>query len=303
MNRVMFSVHRLTVFVLTMALLVLAADLQAGPPKNEYPIPGKPVSSTSELPPDDTIFMLTPSPDFGVESGYAGYGDNKGYKSGLGIGVVVFLDTGRLGLQLQGSVAGGEGGVFAYAEGALKARFRMPVDSKHIFWWGWGADIEGRGAEQRNVDSYLRLQPVAMIGTMFQVKETCVVHIFARAGLGIIDNENQSHERWDWPRASAWGATWGKPSTGVEMLTHCNKLRVTADYQHIFALRRSAGGTDRTGVQISQGWKPTSKNVLLGIFGKTEFVREGGVEDLPVADPRRDARYLGRFMAGFEARF
>src|SRR5437868_6538905 len=109
----MFS--RLLILTAFLATSIFAfADTNATPSggQNDYP-PGSPVPQSSHLPPDDTIFELTPAADYSVHVGYSGWGDNKGFDSGVGIGALVFLDGGRTGVILEAQANGGQNSAFA----------------------------------------------------------------------------------------------------------------------------------------------------------------------------------------------
>lgn len=264
--------------------------------KNEWP-PGEPIPQKGNPPPMDSDFMISPAVSYHIRGGYAGTMDNTGYNNGGGIGAMVFMDGGRTGIMINAQVAGTEGGVFAYAEGDARLRYRIPIDPRHIVWGAFGLDISGRGAVDQRSESYFSAQlPVALIGTMFNVGGKCVIHVFAKAAFGIFDNQTQG-DKW-----AASMDTFVKPAVGGEALAACGSIRVIADYQHIFSFG-SFGDTDKASLQYSQSWEIGEKGWELGFFVKGGYVREGGMKDALPGDPLMDARHIGQVFGGLEVRW
>ncbi|MBI3541829.1 MAG: hypothetical protein HY075_00955 [Deltaproteobacteria bacterium] len=270
------------------------------PPQNESPtLPGQdprvPDGETKDGHMKDSALGIAPMPSWDLQGGYAATADDKGVNSGGGIGVVLFLDGGRTGIQVGAQVAGTQGGVFAYAQGDLKFRYRMPIDANHIFWGGFGLDIDGRGAVDAKSQSYLNVQlPVAFIGTMFNVGGKCVIQLFAKAAFGIYDNQAQAGKR--------WGAnldTMAKPAVGGEFLAACgSNIRVQADYEHVFDFG-AAGDTDKARASFSQVFPVSADGgIQLGYFVKGEYEHEGGG---PATGGQ--AANIGAFFGGLEVRF
>jgi hypothetical protein len=266
---------------------------------NQYPGPN-PIPEGANLPPADSDFMISPALTYSMRGGYASTVDDKKYNNGGGIGVVLFMDGGRTGLLLDGQVAGTQGGAFAYAQGDLRVRVRIPFDPRHIIWGALGTDIEGRGAVDPQTQSYFKAQlPVALIGTMFSVNGKCVIHIFGKAAFGIFDNQTQA-KQWD-----ASLDTFARPSVGAETLVACGSIRIMGDYQHTFSFG-AFGDYDKASLSYSQTW-PVGKSGgwEVGFFLKGDYLREGGMKGMTVesGDPRGLSRDMGGVFTGLEVRW
>jgi hypothetical protein len=233
---------------------------------DEFP-PGKPIPPEPNipLPPDDTVFLITPAFNIEPRLAYAPFGDTRqGSVHAIGVGAGIFLDGGRFGISVNTHFATGFDHLFAYGEVDAKGRYRIPIDSRHILWGAFGANISGRGSNDQRVDSFLRIQPAAFLGTMFAVKKkngevACVFQIFSKAGLGIIDNQTQSEKKSIFKDFTF--DNWVRPAVGIEGLVACGSLRITTDAEHIFTIG-PAGDTDRVSLEISKTFplSPTKKN-------------------------------------------
>lgn len=248
----------------------------------------------------DSGLGTTPAPLYELRGGYAATANDAGVNSGAGVGVALILDGARTGIQIGGQVAGTQGGLFAYAQGDAKVRYRVPLDPNHIIWGGIGLDISGQGAVDPKAQSYLTVQlPVAFIGTMFNVGGNCVIRIFAKAALGVFDNQGQA-------AGSQWGAsldTMAKPMVGGEALAACGSVRVTADYQHVFDFGQG-GATDRAEVDFSQAFPITSDgSIQLGYFLKGQYEHEDAVSGVAAGAPGSLPANIGAAFAGLEVRF
>jgi hypothetical protein len=285
---------------------IVAEAPEGGTLDDEFPWPDVPIPDKGRrLPADDTLFLLAPAPELDVRAGYAGYGDTTKFNHGGGLGVVIFLDGGRTGLYVSGTAAMGEGGPFAYGEGALRFRYRhafwkTPVGNNDVLWiaGGLGLDIAGRGTPVAQLDSWLTTQlPVALIGTMFSVNKKCVIHIFGKTAFGVFDNQTQAQDKW-----GASLDTMARPSVGAEVLTQCGTIRVLGDYQHIFTFG-PAGDTDKATLQVSQTWPVFNGLFQLGYFAKGDVAREGPAQGASPSDPRGRENVQGGVFSGLELRF
>lgn len=271
-------------------------------PKNEYPTdpnsPRVPDGPTNNGDINDPFLSAGPAPDFQFRGGYAATVDDRAYNNGAGLGVVVMLIEGtRTALVAGAQLAGTQGGVFAYAQGDIKIRYRWAIDPNHVVWGGIGADIAGRGSLDPQVDSFFRAQlPMAFIGAMVHVGSDCVIRLFAKAAFGIWDNQNQSSK-------SSWAPNMDhfvRPAVGVEAFANCGTVRVTADYQHIFTFGSTGGSTDRAVVDFSQAFPVTSDGaVRVGYFLKGEYVYEKS----PSVDSGLNDRNIGSLFGGLEVRW
>ncbi len=286
---------------------IFTPSVTGGPTIGDGPVDQYPDPTTPPVPPGTTPngdikdpgLMISPAPQYEIQGGYASTADNSGYNNGGGVGVVMFMDGGRTGIQVGAQVAGTQGGIFAYAQGNAKIQYRMPIDKGHIIWGGVGLDIAGRGAVDPRVDSYLKVQlPVAFIGTMFAIGDKCVIHLFAKAAFGVFDNRAQSEKK--------WGANlddWVKPAAGMEAMAACGSVRVQADYEHVFDFGK-AGDTDHASLDFSQVFPVNSDGTIaLGYFLKGDYTREAGLVGAGAGDARAENRNIGSFFGGFEVRF
>lgn len=290
----------------------------------DMPETPNPHATPGPLGPDDTVFMLTPAPQINFRGGYAGYGDD--YKNGGGVGVLVFIESGKLGVVLDVDAAGGQGDSFARLDGTLRIRARRPIDKNRRssdlndtaprIWWGFGGDVGWRWSETQSLDSYLRVQPVAIFGTMraFKDKKTkkvkCVIHAFVKGGLGLYDNQvnTTSANKWSLPWNNGTGAldTYVRPMVGAEGLAQCDDLgmagnvRLLADAQHIFTFG-PAGDTTTGKVQVSETW-PVNGYWQVGYFAKGEVTHEWG-GNFGSEEPASNGRTLPSVFGGLEVRW
>lgn len=275
-----------------------------------------PHATPGPIPPDPTVFFIAPAPQLSMRAGYTAYGNP--VKHGGGVGVVVFLDAGSIGALIDANVAGGQDG-FGYTDGDVRIRLRRAIDKNREsndvhdtasrYYWGFGGDIGWRGGEQQ--DNYLKVQPVAIIGTMraFKNRRTkevkCVIHAFAKAGVGVYDNQVQTPEDRKW--AMNWD-TWVRPMVGAEFMASCKNIdvignpRLIADAQHVFTFG-PAGDTTRARLQYSQTWGVgKSKHWQVGYFTKGEVTHEWG-GNFTADDPANKGRTVPAFFGGVEVRW
>lgn len=268
-----------------------------------------PRATPGPLPPDPTVLMISPAPEYLFRGGY---GDRGG-----GVNVVMFIDAGAngtlkpsfrpgiIGVFVDLDVMGGQDGLSSTSGDIRWRGKREPIDRNRAsgdvydtasrYYWGYGADLDWVAGTQN--DNFVKLQPVAILGTMraFRSRKTkevkCVIHAFAKAGVGIFDNQvDTTSER-------KWGLsfdTWLRPMAGAEFMANCQNLdiignvRLIADAQHIFTLG-PAGDTNRGRVQFSEVWN-VKKRVQMGYFTKGEIVQDSdGV--VPAVFGGLEARY------------
>lgn len=230
--------------------------------------------------PDDTVFLF-PVEQM-VRGGFAGSNEDTGFHSGGGVSGVFFIEGGRLGLYADVTAAGGEGTphYFAYAQGDLKFRKRWPVgdlvafDPMHRIWIGAGLDLSGRYSQSEDLNSYFRTGPVVVLGWLREIAGTCVLELYAKAGVMVHDTQTQSSDHWF------------RPSAGAETITRCGELRVQLDAQRVFGIGERGGNTDLVKLETAYNFTPfraNGKKPQFGVFGKGELIREQGVGDLPNA--------------------
>ncbi|MEW6056523.1 MAG: hypothetical protein AB1540_07895 [Bdellovibrionota bacterium] len=264
-------------------------------------LPGNPVPPEKTLPKyDDTVFYRTTTIE--ARGAYQAFGDNSGYSHGAGIGAVVFLDAGKLGILVRANVGGSEQGLYAFAEGDIQFRARFRIDPDEIWWASFGADLSGRHARDSHLDSYVNVQPMAAIGMLYPFDDSgqCVLHLFAKAALGIWDTRTQSPRKWD-----ASFDTLIRPGVGAETLLDCTDLRIRADYEHVFALG-SGGDADAGSLESSYVVRLSRKpgeTFSIGGFVRGEFLIEHGASGLDPADPHGKTRSMGGVFVGPEIRF
>lgn len=265
-------------------------------PGTRIPEPRVPDTRTPNGDANDPFLMISPAPEYDIRGGYVMNADDHGQGHGGGIGVVMFLDTGRLALMIDGGLASTSSSYFSYGELGAKVQFRIPFDPNHIIWGGLGLDIRGRGVLDPRLNGYFKAQlPVALIGTMFSAgrNHECVIHLFAKAAFGIYDSDSQANI-----------GRWARPAVGSEALLSCGSIRVTADYEHVFRVSSTEGDTDRTSLNLSQVFPVNADgSVQLGYFIQGGYTRQGAVSDLPPTDSRSDPRNVGEVFTGLEVRF
>lgn len=285
-----------------------AADDSARVPREQLPphvvfeeedptLATPPVPQGNTLPPDDTKLIERPAVQLILRTGVDGFIPSSQKGIAETAAAMLLLQGGDLELLIKGQASGVLWGSFDGAEGSLRLERRYPIDEKrHLFWWGFGGNIEGRYAKNAALDSYVRAQPVALLGVMHAfIPQECLMYFFAKGAVGLVDTQTAGTGFLD---------KYFRPAVGAEGYARCDRWRVFVDFQHVFDVGSWTAATDKVLLEFSKTW-PVKGWLEIGFFGKGDYTSErAGAVDRAVPEVLPGtSRGMGRVQGGLEIRY